>query len=306
MPSPILLLASVVFVLWLALSLARTRQFPSERFLTPAPGRGAGDDEAAGAAADGASVAAIVPARNEADVLAAALASLLAQDHRRFSVYLVDDGSTDGSAEVARTTGTGAELPLWVESAGDKPPGWAGKVFAQSRGLAAIEAAGAAPDWLLLTDADIRHPPDSVSRLLAQAERGGYDLVSVMARLHAVSFFERLLIPTFVFFFHLLYPFREVSRRGSSTAAAAGGCVLVRTRVLRAAGGFEALRDALIDDVALGRLVKGSGGHLWLGFDPDIESIRPYDGLGDIWRMVARSAFVQLRFSYLAVAGVVL
>ena len=154
-------------------------------------------------------------------------------------MFLVDDGSTDGTAEAATRLGEARPERLRVVSAGDKPAGWAGKVFAQGCGLEEVLAAGDAPDWLLLTDADIRHPSDSVSRLVAKAQRGGYDLVSIMARLHAATFFERLLIPPFVYFFHLLYPFREVARRSSTTAAAAGGCVLVRTSTLVGCGGLR-------------------------------------------------------------------
>lgn len=287
-------LAVLVLLFWLALAGQRDRRFPRDHFLERARGP-VGD----------VSVAAIVPARNEADVLGASLPSLLAQDHPAFEVFLVDDGSSDGTADVARRIGDSCGGRLRVVTAGEKPVGWAGKVFAQSRGLEEVLAGGAAPRWLLLTDADIRHPPDSVRSLVAKANRGGWDLVSVMARLHAETFFERLLIPPFVYFFHLLYPFREIGRRGVATAAAAGGCVLVRTSALIECGGFAAMSDALIDDVSLGRMVKNAGGQLWLGFDADVASIRPYRGLGELWQMVSRSAFVQLRFNYLAVLGVV-
>ena len=238
-------------------------------------------------------------------MLGGSLPSLLRQDYPHFQAFLVDDGSSDGTGEVAQTIAEEAEKPLNVVVAGEKPAGWAGKVFALSRGLEAVMASPEPPDWLLLTDADIRHPVDSVASLVAKAQRGGYDLVSVMARLHAVTFYERLLIPPFVYFFHLLYPFREVGRRGSPVAAAAGGCILLRVSTLLERGGFDSIREALIDDVALGRLVKEGKGQLWLGFDPEIESIRPYRGLAELWQMVARSAFVQLQFSHLAVIGVV-
>ncbi|MEE2775967.1 MAG: glycosyltransferase family 2 protein, partial [Acidobacteriota bacterium] len=183
--------AALVFLFWAVLFAQRTRRFPSDHFLQRAAEGTAG------------SVVAIVPARNEAEVLRDSLSSLLAQDHPEFRVVLVDDNSTDGTSRVASEIGAASEVGMEVVAAGHKPAGWAGKVFAQSRGLAHVLGSGPAPDWLLLTDADIRHPPDSVTSLLAKARRGGYDLVSVMARLHAASFFERLLIPPFVYFFHL-------------------------------------------------------------------------------------------------------
>jgi hopene-associated glycosyltransferase HpnB len=158
--------------------------------------------------------------------------------------------------------------------------------------------------FLLLTDADIAHAPDVLARLVSLAQREDRDLVSVMARLHAESAWERLLVPAFVYFFAQLYPFPRVAARGRA-AAAAGGCILVRSAALGKAGGFAALRDALIDDVALAKLVKRSGGRLWLGLSQDVRSIRAYPRLPGLWTMVARSAFVQLRHSWLLLAGTV-
>jgi hopene-associated glycosyltransferase HpnB len=175
-------------------------------------------------------------------------------------------------------------------------------MHALQRGVEALcdGDATSSPTWILLTDADIRHPSTSIASLVAKAQRGGYDLVSVMARLSAAGAWERLLIPPFVYFFHLLYPFRAVSLRSSTIAAAAGGCVLVRATALLDAGGLTAIRGALIDDVALARLLKGRRRRLWLGLDPEIESVRRYSFL-DLWRMVARSAFVQLGYRYWSV-----
>jgi hopene-associated glycosyltransferase HpnB len=172
-------------------------------------------------------------------------------------------------------------------------------MHALERGLSALvkDDGALAPTWILLSDADIRHPPSSIASLVAKAQRGGYDLVSVMARLSTASRWERLLIPPFVYFFHLLYPFRAVSLRSSPMAAAAGGCVLVRASALVEAGGFTSIRGALIDDVSLARLLKGRRCRLWLGLDPEIESVRRYS-FRDLWRMVARSAFVQLGYRY--------
>jgi hopene-associated glycosyltransferase HpnB len=172
-------------------------------------------------------------------------------------------------------------------------------------GVAAIAAAGDAPEWILFTDADIRHRPRSVRSLVALGEREGFDMVSVMARLRADGFWERLLIPAFVYFFQLLYPFRRIRDPRSSVYGAAGGCVLARRTVLERAGGLASIRGALIDDVNLGRILKRAGGRTWLGFDPGIESIRGYPTLDDVWKMVARSAFDQLSYSYALTALVV-
>ena len=234
------------------------------------------------------------------------LPSLLNQDFGRYEVVVADDGSSDGTAELAMGLAEETGGSVAVVICAPKPTGWAGKVHAQQCGLDAILGRGAVPEWTLLSDADIRHPDDSLSSLIAQAQRGGYDMVSVMARLHAGSFWERLLIPPFVFFFNLLYPFRSVRHRSSEVAAAAGGCVLVRTAALVEAGGFAAIQGELIDDVALARLLKSHHRQLWLGFDPQIESVRPYRSLAELWDMVARSAFVQLGYRYWLVPPVAL
>ena len=249
-------------------------------------------------------VAVLVPARDEATMLPLTLPPLLAQQYPDYEVLLIDDGSTDGTVAVAARFASGR---LRIVSAGDKPEGWAGKMHALQRGVETVFSgdAGSPPAWILLTDADIRHPPSSIASLVAKAQRGGYDLVSVMARLSTAGAWERLLIPPFVYFFHLLYPFRAVSLRSSQMAAAAGGCVLVRAQALLHAGGFAAIRGALIDDVALARLLKGRRRRLWLGLDPEIESVRRYD-FRDLWRMVARSAFVQLGYRYWSVPLVML
>jgi hopene-associated glycosyltransferase HpnB len=238
----------------------------------------------------------VIPARDEADCIAACLASLLAQDFPgRFRIILVDDGSTDGTGEIALAIG---DPRLTVITGSQKPAGWSGKLFALSQGIEAADE-----PLLLLTDADIIHQPGHLSALVAQAEREGLDLVSEMVFLRCVSLAERALVPAFVYFFQLLYPFARVNDPASRTAAAAGGTILIRQTALQRIGGIAALRGALIDDVALADKVKRSGGKIWLGHSGFAASLRPYPGAGDIWRMVARTAFVQLRFSSLLLAA---
>ncbi|QNT97103.1 glycosyltransferase [Streptomyces griseofuscus] len=243
------------------------------------------------------SVCVVVPARDEAAVLPASLPSLLAQDYPgRAEVFLVDDGSTDGTGELARALSERhGGLPLTVGSPGEPPPGWTGKLWAVRHGIALARARE--PEYLLLTDADIAHAPDSLRELVAAAHGGGFDVVSQMARLRVESRWERLVVPAFVYFFAQLYPFRWIGRPGSRTAAAAGGCVLLRAGMAEKARIPDAIRHAVIDDVALARAVKGAGGRVWLGLADRVDSVRPYPRLGDLWRMVSRSAYAQLRHS---------
>jgi hopene-associated glycosyltransferase HpnB len=239
------------------------------------------------------SVTAVVPARDEADVIAASLSSLLGQDYAgAFEVVVVDDGSADGTAEQARAAAGGAAGRLRVLAGAPRPLGWAGKLWAVQQGVAASAA-----EWLLLTDADIVHAPAHLATLLAKAERDGLDLVSEMVALNCTAPAERALVPAFVYFFQLLYPFAWVNDPAARTAAAAGGTILIRRAALEAAGGIGAIRGALIDDVALARAVKASGGRIWLGHSGLARSIRRYPTFADIWRMIARSAYVQLRYS---------
>lgn len=246
-------------------------------------------------------VVAIVPARDEADVLPHTLPTLLGQDYAgQFSVVLVDDESTDGTADVAaRLDQTGR---LKVMSGSPTPPGWAGKVWAMAQG---VQAAGH-PKYLLFTDADICYAPGVLSELVASAgSAGGRALVSQMALLRTDESAERLLIPAFAYFFAQLYPFSRVSSRRSGTAAAAGGCMLVRREALAAAGGLDRIADARIDDIALGKLLKRARNDCWLGFTTEVTSRRAYS-LTDVWDMVARSAYTQLRYSIVALTCTVI
>jgi hopene-associated glycosyltransferase HpnB len=256
-------------------------------------------------------VTAVIPARNEADMLPACLPSLLRQEYAGlFSVVVVDDDSNDGTAKTAAELGKASGHELTVVTARPTPHGWAGKVWAMSEGVRAVTSGtGAAPDhadteYFLFTDADIAYAPGTVERLARSAAGGQLALVSQMALLRAGNRAERLLIPAFVYFFAQLYPFRRVSR-GAKTAAAAGGCMLVRADALAAAGGLAQIGDARIDDVALARLLKRAGGRIWLGLTTDVTSQRPYDRLADIWDMVARSAYTQLHYSLALTLGTV-
>jgi hopene-associated glycosyltransferase HpnB len=244
------------------------------------------------------SVVAVVPARDEAAILPVTLPSLLTQDYPGdFSVVLVDDASTDGTAATAAVlggTGPGCRAPRIV-AAGATPPGWAGKVHAMAEGL---RAAGDC-DFVLFTDADISYKPGTLTRLVRAAVADDRALLSQMALLRVDTGWERFIVPAFVYFFAQLYPFRWVNRPGSRTAAAAGGCMLVRRAALAAAGGLEPIRGARIDDVALGRLLKRGRvrSRCWLGFTTQVRSRRPYPKLAGLWDMVARSAYTQLRYS---------
>ncbi|MEU1485066.1 glycosyltransferase [Streptomyces sp. NPDC005752] len=255
------------------------------------------------------SVAVVVPARDEAELLPTSLPSLLAQDYPGDAeVYLVDDCSADGTGELARTLSERyGGLPLTVVTPGEPEPGWTGKLWALRHGMAL--ARRRKPEFLLLTDADIAHEPDSLRELVAAAGpegADGFDLVSQMARLRVTSTWERLVVPAFVYFFGQLYPFRRVNGKGSRTAAAAGGCVLLRAGAAERARIPESIRQAVIDDVSLARAVRRSGGRIWLGLAERVDSVRPGPRLADLWRTVARSAYAQLRHSPSLLAGTVL
>ncbi len=235
----------------------------------------------------------VVPARDEALTIAAAIGSLLAQDYRgAFRVILVDDNSSDGTAALAAAAAsTDKAAGVQVITLRSKPAGWSGKLWALSQGI----AAGQAP-ILLLTDADIVHDPRHLSSLVAKLLQSELHMVSEMVRLNCSSPAERALVPAFVYFFQMLYPFSRVNDPASRAAAAAGGTVLIRRDSLQRIGGIEAIKHALIDDVALARAVKASG-PIFLGHSALAASIRPYARFADIWHMISRTAFTQLRYS---------
>ena len=246
------------------------------------------------------SVAVIVPARNEAETVGRAVASLAAQRYPgALHIVLVDDASTDGTADAAGD----AAWPgiLTVIRGLPLPPGWSGKLWAVDQGVR--EAARLSPDYLLLTDADIEHPPGNVAALVARAESGAIDLVSYMATLGCRTFAERALIPAFVFFFFMLYPPAWVGDPRRATAGAAGGCMLVKRAALERMGGLAAIRGELIDDCALARAVKAGGGRVWLGLSAATHSIRGYGGFAEIGRMISRAAFTQLHYKAAMLAG---
>ncbi len=299
-------LALLSLAIWCVLLFARGGFWRLAERLGPAP---------AGAAEPAAwpAVAAVVPARNEADVVGEAVRSLLTQDYPgELRVVLVDDHSEDGTATAARAAaaelGEPAAERLCVVAAAELPAGWAGKLWAQHQGLQAARALAPEAAWLWLTDADVAHPPGLLARLVAKGEAEDRDLVSLMVRLRCRTFWERLLIPPFVYFFAKLFPFAWIAGNRFGTSGAAGGCMLVRRRALANAGGLAPIRAALIDDCSLARRLRrygrpGGAGRLWLGHGPESVSLRGYDDLGGIWRMVRRSAYEQLRRSPWLLAG---
>ncbi|MEP6884431.1 MAG: glycosyltransferase [Gammaproteobacteria bacterium] len=235
----------------------------------------------------------VVPARDEAHTVAAAIGTLLEQDYGgSFRVILVDDNSSDATAELAKSAAPAQSASrLEIISLKSKAAGWSGKLWALSQGV----AAGHAP-FLLFTDADIVHDPRHLSSLVAKLLHSGVDMVSEMVRLNCSSVAERALVPAFVYFFQMLYPFNQVNDPRSRVAAAAGGTVLIRRDALQRLGGIDAIKSALIDDVALAKAVK-AGGAIFIGHSGLASSIRPYPHFSDIWHMVSRTAFTQLRYS---------
>ena len=269
-------------LIWLYLVLAHGRFWASAPELPPAAPTQLPD------------VDIIIPARDEAATIRPVIASLLAQDYAgRFRIILVDDNSTDGTA-----TRAGTAPDLVVLSGQPKPEGWSGKLWAVSQGVAASSA-----PVLLFADADIVHDPRHLSSLVARLQQPRADMVSEMVRLNCGSLAERALVPAFVYFFQMLYPFARVNDPRSGVAAAAGGTVLIRREALERIGGIAAIRNALIDDVTLAQAVKKSGrpsgSAIYLGHSGLATSVRPYPGWGDLWQMIARTAFTQLRYSAL-------
>ena len=250
-------------------------------------------------------VSAVIPARDEADCVGEAVASLLRQDYPgEFGIVVVDDDSRDATAQIARAAAAaqGAGDRLTVLQGRALPEGWTGKVWAQDQGVKHVEGMAAPPTYLLLTDADIVYAPDALTTLVARAEADELVLTSLMAKLHCESFAERMFVPAFVFFFQMLYPFAWSNDPRHGVAAAAGGCMLVRRDTLHEAGGLEAIRDALIDDCTLARKLKARGA-TWIGLTERVHSIRLYPRLRDIRHMVSRTAYAQLRYSPLLLAA---
>ena len=249
------------------------------------------------------SIAAVMPARNEADVIGDAVTSLQRQSCGSMQVFLVDDASTDGTAQAAEAAVQMAGATgLNVICGKPLPVGWTGKLWALAQGIRVADQVS--PEWLLLADADVVHGPEMLAQLAAIAAHGCYDLVSFMVKLHCETMTEKLLIPPYTFFFFMLYPPRWVADPQRNVAGAAGGCILVRREALAHAGGVEAIRGEIIDDCALARLIKRSGGRVWLGLTDESVSVRSYKS-AIIWRMIARNAFSQLRHSAWLLAGTV-
>ncbi len=249
-------------------------------------------------------VAIVVPARNEADVIGRSIRSLLRQDYTGpYKIFLVDDHSTDDTATIARDMAEqqmqGARLV--VVNAPELQPGWGGKVAAMQAGYEAVKQTLPNAEYILFTDADIEHSPDSLRELVTRSESGRLTLASFMVRLNCHTFWEKLLIPAFVFFFMMLYPFPWVRDHESRMAAAAGGAMLVRRSALDQMGGFTTMKDALIDDCTLAKHMKAQG-DIWLGLSTRTVSLRHYSTLQEIWDMVARTAYTQLSYSPLLLA----
>ncbi len=253
------------------------------------------------------SVVAVVPARDEAVAISRSVGSLLRQDYAGvLSVVLVDDQSSDDTATIASAAAEAQGAPdrLTIVAGGNVPSGWTGKLWAMGQGLANVENTAAPPEYVLFTDADIAHAPQALRGLVEIAQARKSVLTSLMVKLRCESPAEQFLVPAFVFFFQKLYPFAWVDDPARPTAAAAGGCMLVGYDALKSAGGLEAVRGALIDDCALGALMK-TRGPIWLGLTESVHSLRAYPAFGDIRRMVVRSAFAELRYSTPRVIGAV-
>ena len=262
-------------------------------------------------------VAAIIPARNEAETLPQTLPTVLNQDYPgELLVYLVDDQSDDATATIGRSLSpeylpqeSGQDRALRkisVVEGSPLPSGWAGKVWAMEQGTQAARAQ--TPEYYWFTDADIAHGPAVLASLVGRAETTGAALVSVTARLHCDGAWERLLVPAFVYFFAKLFPFRWVNDRHNPTAAAAGGCILLERQSLEASGGMASISNAIIDDCALARRIKHNAPgdrQIWLGLSQDVRSVRAYNGLPEVWRTVARTAYTQLGYSPLLLLGTI-
>lgn len=292
-----LILISLTLAIWVYLLLGRGGFWLTPKYddLEPQPAASSWPD-----------IAVVVPARDEAESIADCVRTVLQQPYPGLlSMVLIDDQSSDGTPELARkaAASTGAGNRLTVLAGRDLPSGWTGKMWAVQQGLDHIANWPAQPQFVLLTDADIVYSGDVVMRLVARAQTRNLAMASIMAKLRCFSFAERFLIPAFIFFFQMLYPFSWVARNGHATAAAAGGCILARWSALQNIGGISAIRGALIDDCALGAKLKTQG-PVWLGFSRHVRSVRPSESIEQVGRMISRSAFAQLRYSVLILIGV--
>ena len=254
------------------------------------------------------SICAVIPARNEAEVIAFSLRSLFQQSYPgSFAIVLVDDNSTDNTAIIAQEIAQELDktAQFHIISGKPLPAGWSGKLWAMEQGIRYAETLNQLPDYFLLTDADIQHHSTNLYELVTKAKQENLDLVSLMVLLRCESFWEKLLIPAFVFFFQKLYPFPLVNNPQTSTAAAAGGCILIKRKTLTEIGGIARVKEALIDDCSLAAAVKNPG-KIWLGLTKFTRSLRPYPTLESIWDMVARTAYTQLNYSPFLLFGTVI
>ncbi len=289
--------AAIPIVIWCVLLLGRGGFWRVRTQLAP---------RTAAANTGGGRVAVIIPARDEAAHIGETVAGLIQQDYTGdWHIFVVDDNSSDGTAHVAQEAARllNADYKLTVLRGRPLPSGWTGKLWALSQGI--NEALSSSPDFLLFTDADILHGPHSLTELVMLAQTGNHDLVSFMVKLRCETLAERTLIPAFVFFFFLLYPPRWIASNRHRTAGAAGGCVLIRPERLTRIGGIAAIANQVIDDCALAKSVKKSGGRVWLGLTEHRFSLRTYGSFGEVGRMISRTAFNQLQHSALLLAGTI-
>jgi len=295
-PFVALILAGITLLIWIVLTFFRGTFWQLRAF----------DDDIAGHQSPAAwpRVVCVMPARNESETIARAVASLAKQEYPgELRIVIVDDHSEDATTDLARTAAqqAGATERVRILRAKTLQSGWTGKLWALQQGIASCE--GDAPEFFWFTDADIAHVPDTLARLVSRAERQRLDLVSLMVLLQAKSFAERLLIPPFLYFFLKLYPPRWIADTKAKMAGAAGGCVLLRRTALERIGGFAAIHGEVIDDCALARAVKRSGGTIWMGLTRKSVSLRAYQTFGEIRDLIARTAFTQLKYSSLLLLG---
>ena len=277
--------AAIGAFIWLAMMLLPWRPWDTREVM---------DSTSGSSGADLSGITVLIPARNEAEVIGITLSSLKTQWHD-LAIVVVDDRSTDETAGVAQATG---EQNLRILSGEPLPPGWSGKLWALEQGFRHVHTS-----LTLLIDADIELKPGILAMLRQKLKEDSFHFISLMAQPRMVSFWERLLMPAFVYFFKMLYPFRLSNSGYAGVAAAAGGCILLESRLVEETGGFEAIRNELIDDCALAKRVKSLGYKTWIGLTHSVHSMRRYDNLAAIWNMVARTAFCQLRYSRLLLLG---